>query len=220
MSLEDEAMSPSRMGGIDYMVEKLQKRRAEGPTERNKQMAQSLLKHGHFALYSSRSLAAEASVLIDLALEWGDLAVFRKVLEKSARGKYKPQLSLDVVRRACGVFAFDLVKHLFVHSTLAFAPRSIARHPNAPHRIEQVVRDQPSTVAAIEFISAFRAALPTQDPDVVAWSKQQTILVLSSIEVAPSAADARVFADIAESEGVLFFSQTRVLLCGRTCLLG
>ena len=86
--------------------------------------------------------------------------------------------------------------------------------PNASCRIEKIIRDQPSTVAAIEFISAFRAALPTQDPDVVAWSKQQTILVLSSIEVAPSAADARVFADIAESEGVLFFSQTRVLLCG------
>lgn len=128
MSLEEDVESPLRMGGASYMVKKLQKRRAEGQSERNKQMAWSLLNRGHFALYSSRSLTAEASVLIDFAFEWGDLAIFQKVLEKSACGKYKPQLSLDVVRQACGVFAFDRIKHLFVHSVLISSPHSIARH--------------------------------------------------------------------------------------------
>ena len=45
---------------------------------------------------------------------------------------------------------------------------------------------------------------------MVAWWKQQTTMVLSSIESQPSVDDVQMFVEIANSEGLLFFSKTYV----------
>lgn len=74
-----------------------------------------------------------------------------------------------------------------------------------------IIHSNPNTKAAIEFISAFQARVPTQDPGVTAWLKQQITLVLSSIKSPPAVGDVQMFIGVAESEGLLFFSQTCVL---------
>lgn len=77
-----------------------------------------------------------------------------------------------------------------------------------PRRIEQAIRKQSSTKAAIEFINAIRTRVPAQDPNSVTWWKHQTTMVLSKIEPQPSLDDVQMFIGIAKSEGLLFFSQS------------
>lgn len=62
----------------------------------------------------------------------------------------------------------------------------------------------------MQFITAFRARVPAQDSNTVAWSKQLTTIVLSSIKPQPTVDDVQMFVDIAQSQGLLFFSQTSV----------
>jgi hypothetical protein len=47
---------------------------------------------------------------------------------------------------------------------------------------------------------------------MVTWWKQQTTAALSSIDLQPTVDDVRTFVGIAESEGLLFFSQTWVYI--------
>ncbi|KAF9648913.1 hypothetical protein BDM02DRAFT_3128680 [Thelephora ganbajun] len=189
MSLAGEgSTTPLEMGGAEYAFKKLRRWKAEGPTERNRQMARFLLSHGSLSASWSHALSEEVLLLIDLALEWGDFTMWQEILKESAGDGYTLYLSMDVLIRAWGVFTFDRIKHI----------------------IEKVVSSQPSTGAAIEFISAFRARVPTQDPGVKAWWNQQTTAVLSSIKSPPSVTDVQMFIAIAKSEGLLFFSKTIV----------
>lgn len=189
-----------------YALKKLQRWKTEGPTERSRQMAQFLLDHGNFDVNWSRKLSEDGALLVDLALEWDDFAMWQEVLKKSTSDKRVPELGSDVLVRACGAFTFDRTKHMFVRSahfvTQFFSPIDI------PYRIEQALRNRPNTKAAVELIRAFRERAPTQDPNVAAWWKQQMTPVLSSITPAPSVGDAPTFVYIAESEGLPFFSQT------------
>lgn len=135
------------------------------------------------------------------------------MLKKIVSSGFTPRLSSDVLIRAWSVFTFDRTKQLSVYSTLALIPCPYSPL-HAICRIEKVIRNQPSTKAAMDFIAAFRARVPTQDPNVVAWWKQQTTTILSSINPQPSVDDVQMFIGVAKSEGLLFFSQTSVLLSG------
>ena len=86
---------------------------------------------------------------------------------------------------------------------------------NMPRRIEKAIHSQSSTAVALEFIRTLQAGAPAQDQKVATWLKAQSTAVLSSIKQAPNAYDVRMFVDIAESEGLLFFSNTCVLADGR-----
>ena len=118
----EDSNTPLEIGGTNYALKKLQRWRAEGPTERNKQMARFILNHGHLGLGWSHTLTEEASLLIDLALEWGDFSIWKAVLKKSAGNGNVPQLSSDVLVRAWGAFTFDRIKSTFVRSTCADSP--------------------------------------------------------------------------------------------------
>ena len=123
----DDSTTPLEMGGVDYAFKKLKRWNAEGPTERNKQMAQFILSHGSMSDgWHSHTLSAQALLLIDLAVEWGDFNMWQEVLKRGMSGGYPPQLSADVLIRACDVFTFDRTKHLFVHFILTSTPHSFA----------------------------------------------------------------------------------------------
>jgi hypothetical protein len=196
------------MGGEDYALKKLQRWKAEGPTKRNTQMARFLLNEG----YSD----SHWSPLIDLALKWGDFAMWQEILKKSTRSRGAPNLSSDVLIRAWSTFTFDRTKNMFVPFTFTSIPNFVARISppfNALCRIKQVICDQSSTRAAVELINTLRARFPPQHPDMVAWWKRQTTRALSTINPPPSADDIQMFIGIAKSEGIFFFSQTCVLSC-------
>jgi hypothetical protein len=116
MSLaKDDSKTQPQMGDTSYALKKLQRWKAEGPTERNKQMARSLLDHAPLADKHSHSLTTEGSLLVDLALEWADLPMWDEVLKKSATTTPKLRLSSDLLIQAWTVFTFDSVKNLSVH---------------------------------------------------------------------------------------------------------
>lgn len=174
MSLAEDSKTPLEIGGTSYALKKLRRWNAEGPTERNKQMARFLLDNGYLWDTWGHYFREDALFLIDLALEWGDLAIWQEVIEKGTSEGSTPKLSLDVLVRAWSVFTFDRAKHLYVYSTLPSDPI-----PMLFCRIEQAIRDQPSKEAAMDFINNFQARVPTQDPNVVAWWEQQTSIALS-----------------------------------------
>lgn len=124
MFLADEnSNAPLEIGGPEYAVRKLLKWKAEGPTERNKQIIQFLLKRGRLSACWSHGEDG-ALLLINLALDWEDFSMWQQILKKSASEGYAPCLTSDMLFRAWDVFTFDRTKEMFVHSTLA----SIAVH--------------------------------------------------------------------------------------------
>jgi len=121
MSLAGEdSTTPLRIGGADYAFKKLERWRAEGPTERNRRMARSLADYGRW----SHRLPKHVSLLLDLALEWSDFPMWQKTLEKSTQNECA-HLGLDVLVQAWSTFTFDRVKHTSVHSTPSFIPSGI-----------------------------------------------------------------------------------------------
>jgi len=106
------------MGGSDYAFKKLKRWRAEGPTSRNRKMAQFLIGHGDLSTSWSRALSEQALLLIDLALEWIDFAMWEEVLKKTTTEGFTTQPGLGVLARAWGVFTFDRTKHMLVYSVL------------------------------------------------------------------------------------------------------
>ena len=208
----EETAALLAMGNTQYALKKLRRWKGEGPTERNRKMAQFLINRRSSAYIPSEDL----KVLIDLALEWGDFSMWEEIFKKN-RGDTS-QLSLDVVIRAWDTFAFDRTKNMLVHSILAPMPYFLCScfSPfNVPCRIEKVIREQYSTGAAIDWIRALQAHASGQDSSAKTWLKQQTTAVLSSIKFPPSNKDAKTFVSIAESEGLLFFTQMCVTGGGR-----
>ena len=216
MTLEEDSPTMLGRGGPDYAFTKLRRWRAEGPTDRNRETARFILSRGRLGAPWSHTLSNGALLPIDLALEWGDLAMWEQVLDKSKSGGNTPQLGLDLLVRAWDVFTFDRVKHTSVHSVLLRVSYSIIYQflssPHAPHRIEKAIRGHTSTKPALELIRALQAHAPAQDQqNVKVWLKGQTTAVLSSIKLAPTANDVQMFVGTAESEGLLYFSETCVL---------
>lgn len=102
---------------------------------------------------------------------------------------------------------------LFSYSYSLFPLFGISR------RIERVIHGH-DTRAALQFIRALQARVPVQDQQgVKAWLGHQVTAVLSSITKPPSVGDVEMFVGIAESEGLLFFSQTYVLVDARNASL-
>jgi len=118
----EEPTSLLDLGGAEYALKKLRRWKAEGPTERNRKMAQFLISHGSLSSSWSYTLSECSRLLIDLALEWGDSAMWEQVLEKTTREGHVSRLDLDELIRALNVFTFDRTKNMLVHSTLAPIP--------------------------------------------------------------------------------------------------
>jgi len=118
----EEPTSLLDMGGATYALKKLRRWKGEGPTERNRKMARFLINHGSLSSSWSHTLSEHSGLLIDLALEWGDPAMWEEVLEKSTREGHVLLLGLDELIRALNVFTFDRTKNMLVHSTLAPIP--------------------------------------------------------------------------------------------------
>jgi len=110
------------MGGSDYAFQKLKRWRAEGPTERNRRMAQYLISHGYLGSTWSRALSELELLLIDLALEWNDYAMWEGVSKRVTIEGFTTQSGLGVLVRAWGVFTFDRTKRLLVHPVLLSGP--------------------------------------------------------------------------------------------------
>ena len=113
MSLaEEESKIQLKIGGSTYALKKLRRWRPEGPTDRNKQMARSLLDSGPVW---SQMKTTDASFLADLALEWRDFAIWQEILEKCNSRRSAPGLTPDTLLRALSVFTFDRTKTLSVY---------------------------------------------------------------------------------------------------------
>jgi len=85
-------------------------------------MSRFLIKHGSLGSDWSHALSEHSTLLIDLALEWGNFAMWEEVLKKSTREGLTPQLSLNELIQAWDVFTFDRTKNMLVHSILAPMP--------------------------------------------------------------------------------------------------
>lgn len=113
------SIAPLDIGGDDYAFKKLKRWKAEGPTERNKKMAQFLLNHRASDPYWSHGLHPHLLLLIELALEWNYSAIWEEVLKKSVREGRTPEISLDMLIRGWELFTFDRTKSMLVYSIFA-----------------------------------------------------------------------------------------------------
>ena len=120
MYLAEDPRTWLDMGGSDYALKKLLRWRAEGPTERNKQMVRFILEHGNLSARWRNTLPQTALLLIDLALEWNDLAMWQEVVRKSIGNGDTSSLSSDILFRVWSAFSFDRTKDMFVHFILVF----------------------------------------------------------------------------------------------------
>ena len=202
MSLEDSA-TILNVGGVKYTFRKLEKWKAEGPTERNKTMVQFL---------ASRHLSSEGRLmLINLALEWRHFSTWNTALQGGySGGEFGP----EVMIQAWGIFTFDQTKPMLVYSVLVSAILSYSPFPSFDVlcSFENIIQNRPNTRASIDLIRVLQAHAPVQDQqNANAWLKQQAVAVLSSIKQPPSVNDVGMFVSVAESEGLLFFSQMYVL---------
>jgi len=202
----DSSTTLLEMGGADYAFKKLKRWRAEGPTERNRKMARFLVNHGNLSGGRSSTLPEHSLLLIDLALEWADFAMWQEVLKKSIREGQAPKLSLDTLIWAWGVFTFDRTKDMLVQSILTPMPRSSCLRLMC--RIKKVIHSQSNTRAAVDLINRLQARASGDDPNVKAWLRQQTTAVFSSIKTPPDVNDVPLFVSFAKSGGMLFFSKT------------
>ena len=197
MSLvEEKTAMPLSVVGPDYVLKRLSEWRSEGPTERNKAMARFLINHVSFPKHSS--------TLMDLALEWEDLAIWQQA-EKASSRRLAPPPSSDILIRAWRTFTFDRIKDMLVHSTLV---TSLATH--APPRLGITLRDRLVTTAAVGLIDDLQTRVVGQDQIAKTWLKQQTTAILSEIKSRPAVADVQMYVGVAKSEGLPFFSKTCV----------
>jgi len=119
---KDDWSTMLEMGGSDYAFQKLKRWRAEGPTERKRKVVQFLIGPGYLGTYRPDMSSEEALLLIDLALDWKDFAMWEEVLKKTTIGWFTTQSGLGVLVRAWDVFTFDRTKHMSVHFVLGSNP--------------------------------------------------------------------------------------------------
>ena len=142
---DEELTTLLSMGGVEYALKKLRRWRGEGPTERNRKMSRFLIKHGSFGSDRSHALMEHPTLLINLALEWGDFAMWEEVLNKSTGKGDTPKLSLNELIQAWDVFTFDRTKNMLVHSIPVPMPLfSCLRFPEEWRRLSAINRAQGS----------------------------------------------------------------------------
>jgi len=201
----------------EYASRKLKRWMAEGPTERNRKMAQLILSNGRlgprygFGKRRGAQLPEDTQLLIDLAMEWNDFAMWAGVLKKSGIDKDPKLLGSAPLVRAWSVFPFNVTRPVFVPSQ---PPNLLSRVltsfiSNFRRRFKKLILHQPSTKAAVEFIHALRASPPHDKQGAEKWCARRMIATLSSIKE-PSVEDVKAFAGIAKTEGLAFFSDTCV----------
>jgi len=217
MYLATAGQGPEAPLDVPYALRKLKRWMAEGPTERNRKMAQFILKNGHLGPhygYGSGKrrgmLSEDTLLLIDLAVEWNDFAMWAGVLKKSGADKSPQTIGSAPLIRAWNVFPFSVARQMLVSLQL---PQSCSipctQISNFPCRFENIVLHQPNTRSAVEFIHALRASPLHDQQDVAKWCAQCMVTILSSIKE-PSLDDVKVFVNIAKTEGLTFFSDTCV----------
>ena len=101
--------------------QKLKRSVAEGPTERNRKIVQFILSNGGlWPSYASgkRKISEDTLLLIDLAVEWNDFAMWAKVLKKSGIEESPQLLGSAPLIRAWNAFPFNVTRQMFVPSRL------------------------------------------------------------------------------------------------------
>ena len=174
-----------------YALKKLKIWRDEGPTEKNREMARFLT--------GRMSRPQHLSTLMDLALEWKDSTMLKEIFEKCSTGERVPQPSSDMLIRAWGVFTFDGIKDMLVHSTFIL---SLA---HGPFRLEITFRNERDTKVALGLINDLQSRVAGQDQNAKMWLKQQITATLSEIRSAPTVADVQMYVGVAKSEELPFF---------------
>jgi len=203
-----------------YAFRKLKRWMAEGPTERNRKMAQFLLGNGRLGpRYGSDKrhgarLSEDAQLLINLAVEWNDFAMWARVLKKSGIDKNPKLLGSGPLVRAWSVFPFNVTRPMFVSSEPPSLPRFLSRIltsfiSNVRCRFKELIFLQPSTKATVKFIHALRASPPHDKHDAVKWCTERMVATLLSMKE-PSVEDVKAFVGIAKTDGLAFFSDTCV----------
>ena len=120
MYLPGAKHGPEAPMDVAYALRKLKRWMVEGPTERNRKMAQFILTKGHLGpSYGGGRRGAvpeHTLLLIDLAVEWNDLAMWAGVLKKSG-GFANPQLLGSApLLRAWSAFPFNATRPMLVPS--------------------------------------------------------------------------------------------------------
>lgn len=113
MYLAGASVGPEAPLDAAYAFRKLKRWMAEGSTERNRKMAQFLLSDGRLGpSYRSgkRTLPEETLLLIDLAVEWNDFAMWEGVLKKSGGDKDPQLLGSAPLIRAWNAFPFSVTR--------------------------------------------------------------------------------------------------------------
>lgn len=102
-----------------YASNKLKRWMAEGPTERNKKMAQFILSNGRlgpsYGYWKRRgTLPEDALLLVDLAVEWNDFEMWVGILKKSGGDKNPQLLGPAPLVRAWTAFPFNVTRPVSV----------------------------------------------------------------------------------------------------------
>jgi len=122
MYLVGAKVGPKAPLDAEYAFRKLKRWMAEGPTERNRKMAQFLLSNGRlgprygFGKRHGAKLPEDAQLLINLAVEWNDFAMWDEVLKKSGIDMNPKLLGSAPLVRAWSVFPFNVTRPMFVSS--------------------------------------------------------------------------------------------------------
>ena len=123
MCLAAAGMGPEAPLDAVYAFRKLQRWMAEGPTERNRKMGQFILSNGRLGpSYGSGkrrgALPENTLLLVDLAMEWNDFAMWMEVLKKSGADKSPQLLGSALLVRAWSAFPFEVTHPMLVSSQL------------------------------------------------------------------------------------------------------
>jgi len=156
-------------------------------------------------------------LLINLAVEWNDFAMWAGVVKRSRTDKSPQLLGSAPLIRAWNVFPFNLTQLMWVPPQLP-QPCSIpcAHILNFPCGFKKLILHQPNIRAAVEFIHALWASPLHDQQDVVKSCAQCMVVTLSSIKEL-GVDDVKVFINIAKMEGLAYGGYNEWGQCQACC---
>ena len=117
MYLAGAGDGPEAPMDVPYAFRKLRRWMPEGPTEKNRKMVEFVLNKGYLGIRLG-VLPETTLLLIDLAVEWNDFAMWEAVLQTSGGGRSPHLLSSASLLRAWNVFPFSATQPMSVLSQL------------------------------------------------------------------------------------------------------
>ena len=137
MFLASAGAGPEAPLDVTYAFCKLKRWMAEGPTERNKKMAQFILTNGYLGFHRGE-VPEDALLLMDLAVEWNDFAMWEAVLKKSGSEGNPQRLGSAPLIRVWNVFPFNVTRPMLVPSQFQSQRYTHDLHFNCSLQIRKV----------------------------------------------------------------------------------